>query len=53
VTVCSESFVEFLYRFWIENELFFQLAVDGRPLDTLAAELRTYATAYPRGSAPW
>lgn len=52
VTVCSESFEEFLYRFWIENELFFQLAVDGRAPERLAAELRAYATAYPRGSAP-
>ncbi len=29
--VCADSFTEFLYRFWVENELHFALA-DARPL---------------------
>lgn len=48
LAVCSETFEEFLYRYWIENELFFRLAVDEMSLDALPAELRAYALAYPR-----
>jgi hypothetical protein len=28
-SVCAESFSEFLYRFWIENEIWFELAAPG------------------------
>ena len=48
LAVCAETFEEFLYRYWIENELFFRLAVDQKSLDALPAELRAYAAAYPR-----
>jgi hypothetical protein len=29
---CASSFTEFIYRFWLENEIWFALAVDKRPL---------------------
>ncbi len=48
MTVCSETFEEFLYRFWIENELFFRLAVDKESADSLPTQLRAYASGYPR-----
>lgn len=52
LSVCSDSFEEFLYRFWIENELFFGLAVDKMPLKALPGELRAYAEAHPRDASP-
>jgi hypothetical protein len=30
------------------NELFFSLGVERQPFESLSAELRTYANAYPR-----
>jgi hypothetical protein len=51
LTVCADSFEEFLYRFWAENELFFRLAVDEVSLDGLPAALRAYALAYPADEA--
>jgi hypothetical protein len=48
LAVCSETFEEFLYRLWIENDLFHRLAVDETPLEALPPELRAYAMAYPR-----
>ena len=41
--VCAESFAEFLYRFWIENEIWFAHADEGRPLTD---EQRRYAEHY-------
>jgi hypothetical protein len=32
---CASSFTEFIYRFWIENEIWFALKSDKRPLTTL------------------
>ena len=32
---CAPSFSEFLYRFWIENEIWFALVYDKRPLKPL------------------
>ena len=29
---CSENFTEFIYRFWLENEIWFALARDNKPL---------------------
>jgi hypothetical protein len=52
LAVCSDSFEEFLYRFWIENELFFGLAVDAMPFEALPPDLRAYAERYPRGERP-
>jgi len=46
-SVCAESFSEFLYRFWIENEIWFGLAAPGllrRP--KLTDEQRRYAEHY-------
>jgi hypothetical protein len=40
--VCAESFSEFLYRFWIENEIWFALEEE-RPL---SAEQQTYVDHY-------
>lgn len=47
--VCAESFSEFLYRFWIENEIWFALARPGllrRP--RLTDEQRRYVEHYAR-----
>ena len=44
-TVCADSFSEFLYRFWIENEIWFALARDDR---LLTAEEAAYAGHYSR-----
>jgi len=32
---CSPTFKEFIYRFWLENEILFALVVDKRPLTVL------------------
>jgi hypothetical protein len=48
MSVCSDTFEEFLYRYWIENELFFRLAVDKMSLEAVPAELLEYAMAYSR-----
>ena len=48
ISVCSDTFGEFLYRYWIENELFYQLAVEKTSLEAMPAALREYAMAYPR-----
>jgi hypothetical protein len=46
--VCAESFSEFLYRFWIENEIWFRRSgVDG-PVRRLTAEQRRYVEHYAR-----
>ena len=39
LTVCADTFAEFLYRFWIENEIFFAL----RSIQPLTPALATYA----------
>jgi hypothetical protein len=41
--VCADSFAEFLYRFWIENEIFFALQ-DNQPLTPTAG---SYAARLP------
>lgn len=41
--VCADTFSEFLYRFWIENEIWFALAYEKRPLTD---EQRRYAQHY-------
>lgn len=30
ITTCAESFEEFMYRFWLENEIWFALCFDGK-----------------------
>ena len=47
LAVCSDTFEEFLYRYWIDNELFFRLAVDHEPLSALPPEMRAYVAGYP------
>lgn len=42
--VCADTFAEFLYRFWIEDEIFFAL-YDDQPLPSAAA---SYAAQLPR-----
>lgn len=45
--VCADSFSEFLYRFWIENEIWFNLAdPDGEPPRPLTDEQCRYAEHY-------
>jgi hypothetical protein len=39
--VCADSFAEFMYRFWIENELYFTPPPWGEPLSTYADRLRS------------
>ncbi len=51
LAVCSDSFDEFLYRYWAMNELYFRLAVDRVPIDDLPAELKAYAIGYPQTRA--
>jgi hypothetical protein len=41
--MCADTFSEFLYRFWIENEIWFALAYEKRPLTD---EQRRYAEHY-------
>lgn len=48
LAVCADTFEEFLYRHWIENELFFRLAVESMSLEGLPVDLRVYAGGYPR-----
>jgi hypothetical protein len=43
--VCAEFFSEFLYRLWIENEIFFRL----RERDALTPEQGRYAEHYRLG----
>ena len=43
--VCADSFSEFLYRLWIENEIWFALAHENRPLSD---EQRRYAEHFLR-----
>lgn len=52
MALCAETFEEFLYRFWAENELFFRLTEDRVELQALPDELRTYAEAFPASAAP-
>lgn len=42
MSVCAESFSEFLYRFWIENEIWFRAGDEA----SLTDEQRRYATHY-------
>jgi len=44
LNVCADTFAEFLYRFWIENEIFFALG-SNQPLTPAAA---AYAAGLPR-----
>jgi hypothetical protein len=46
--VCSESFSAFLFRFWIENEIWFKLTEPGSEAP-LTDEQRRYAEHYSRG----
>lgn len=41
-SVCADSFSEFLYRFWIENEIFFRLAGPDAGRSPLTREHRRY-----------
>jgi len=52
--VCSESFSEFLYRFWIENEIWFNHAGEAGQRRPLTNEQRRYLEHWERryGSAP-
>lgn len=46
--VCAESFLEFLYRFWIENEIWFALADPDGEQRPLKEEERRYVEHYRR-----
>lgn len=45
-TICAESFSEFLYRFWIENEIYFRSLRNARDRSPLTEEQRRYAEHY-------
>jgi len=45
-TICAESFSEFLYRFWIENEIYFRSLRNARERSPLTEEQRRYAEHY-------
>jgi hypothetical protein len=44
---CADSFTEFIYRFWLENEIWYALDWDKRPLTALEA---AYASQYRRAA---
>jgi hypothetical protein len=44
--ICAESFTEFLYRYWIENEIWFRLAAPGGERLPLSAEMLAYVEHY-------
>jgi hypothetical protein len=44
-SICAESFSEFLYRFWIENEIYFRTLRNAEP-SKLTDEQRRYAEHY-------
>ncbi len=46
MSVCAESFSEFLYRFWIENEIWFRGPGRGRNGTSLTDEQLRYAKHY-------
>jgi hypothetical protein len=46
--VCAESFAEFLYRFWIENEIWFALGGPDEEPRRLTPEQQRYAEHYGR-----
>jgi hypothetical protein len=53
VEVCAESFSEFVYRFWIENEIWFRLTGRATGEPPLTDEQHRYAEHYSRPqSAP-
>ncbi|MBL8166836.1 MAG: hypothetical protein JNJ50_01695 [Acidobacteria bacterium] len=43
---CAATFTEFIYRFWLENEIWFALSFDEQPL---TAEQKTYLAHYQEG----
>jgi hypothetical protein len=47
--VCAETFSEFLYRFWIENEIWFKLADPDAKPEPLSDEQRRYVEHYSLG----
>jgi hypothetical protein len=50
--VCAETFSEFLYRFWIENEIWFSLASPNGELQPLSSEAQDYVEHYEQAGAP-
>ena len=44
LNVCAATFAEFLYRFWIENEIFFALGSN----QSLTPAAAAYAAGLPR-----
>jgi hypothetical protein len=42
--ICADTFLEFIWRFWVENEIWFALSVDKQPLTPAQDEyIRHYA----------
>jgi hypothetical protein len=46
--VCADSFSEFLYRYWIENEIFFRVADEAGVEPPLTQEQQRYAEFFRR-----
>lgn len=51
VWFCAPTLTEFIYRFWLENEIWFALMVDKRPLSRTEQEYVDHYLAPPRSPA--
>lgn len=47
IRFCAPTFVEFIYRFWLENEIWYALAWDKRPLSEIE---QSYVDHYSKSS---
>jgi hypothetical protein len=36
--ICADTFLEFIWRFWIENEIWFKLSLEKQPLTPAQAD---------------
>ncbi len=43
---CAPSFNDFIYRFWLENEVWFRVVWDKQPLASLEADCKAYVEYY-------
>jgi hypothetical protein len=50
--ICAESFSEFLYRFWIENEIWYALGGSDESTHDLTPEQRRYSEHYLQNPEP-
>ena len=48
LTICADSFEEFVYRFWLENSIWYALVEERKLTDTQEAYRRTAASRAPQ-----